>query len=234
MRLGASIILAVGLLGSAAVLGAFLVEARGARDVIRVTGASTRPFSSDVVKWRVTFRASGPAGDARAAVEDLRASVTGFLSAIEARGIDPATVNRQPVSSYPRYDNQGQEVGVEVNQSLFLVTESIEVVEDLANDPVALLDAGVNLGGSNVEYFYSEIDTLKHVLLAGAADDARRRAEEIMKTTGRGVGDLLEARAGVFQITEPYSTEVSGYGMHATGTREKEITVTVHATFGLR
>lgn len=234
MRVAASIILALGLLGSAAILGKFVYDARATRDVIRVTGAATRPFEADVVKWRVNFRASGPAGDPRAALDDLRGSVTGFLTALEANGIDPATVNRQPVSSYPRYDNQGNEVGVEVNQGLFLVTGSIDVVEGLANDPVALLDAGVNLGGSNVEYFYSGIDTLKHALLAGASDDARRRATEIVKTTGRGVGDLLEARAGVFQITEPYSTEVSGYGMHATGTREKEITVTVHATFALR
>ena len=41
----------------------------------------------------------------------------------------------------------------------------------------------------------------------------------------------MAARAGVFQITEPYSTEVSDYGVHNTSTRVKEITVTVHATF---
>ena len=41
------------------------------------------------------------------------------------------------------------------------------------------------------------------------------------------------ARAGVFQITEPYSTEVSGMGMYNTSTRRKEITVTVHASFAL-
>jgi hypothetical protein len=37
----------------------------------------------------------------------------------------------------------------------------------------------------------------------------------------------------VFQITEPYSTEVSGFGVHNTATRQKEITVTVHASFAL-
>jgi hypothetical protein len=35
----------------------------------------------------------------------------------------------------------------------------------------------------------------------------------------------------VFQITEPFSTEVSDFGVHNTATKRKEITVTVHATF---
>jgi hypothetical protein len=37
----------------------------------------------------------------------------------------------------------------------------------------------------------------------------------------------------VFQITEPFSTEVTDYGVHSTSTRSKEITVTVHATFSV-
>src|SRR5690606_32121047 len=63
--------------------------------------------------------------------------------------------------------------------------------------------------------------------------DAQRRAEEIAGSAGSRVGDVISARAGVFQITEPYSTEVSGMGMYSTSTRRKEITVTVHGDFAL-
>jgi len=38
-------------------------------------------------------------------------------------------------------------------------------------------------------------------------------------------------KAGVFQIIEPYSTEVESYGMYNTSSRKKDITVTVHAQF---
>jgi hypothetical protein len=67
-----------------------------------------------------------------------------------------------------------------------------------------------------------------------ATQDAQRRADEIAGSAGSRVGALLSARAGVFQITEPYSTEVSGFGVHCTATRRKEITVTVHGDFELR
>jgi hypothetical protein len=73
--------------------------------------------------------------------------------------------------------------------------------------------------------------TLKRSLLRQAREDAGARAGEI---AGDRLGDLMEARAGVFQIREPYSTEVQGYGMYSTATRKKEMTVTVHAVFGVR
>src|SRR5690606_25865013 len=76
-------------------------------------------------------------------------------------------------------------------------------------------------------------DTLKHNLLASATRDALRRAGEIAGSAGREVGSIVSARAVVFQINEPYSNEVSAYGMYNTRTREKQITVTVHSTFVL-
>jgi hypothetical protein len=42
---------------------------------------------------------------------------------------------------------------------------------------------------------------------------------------------MISAKAGVFQIIEPYSTEVESYGMYNTSSRKKDITVTVHAQF---
>ncbi|HEY0672393.1 MAG TPA: SIMPL domain-containing protein, partial [Longimicrobiales bacterium] len=85
-----------------------------------------------------------------------------------------------------------------------------------------------------LEYYYSDIARIKHNLLGAATRDARARADEIAKSAGSEVGQIIAARSGVFQITEPYSTEVSGMGMYNTGTRRKEITVTVRADFALR
>jgi CheY-like chemotaxis protein len=71
------------------------------------------------------------------------------------------------------------------------------------------------------------------VVVMTAAADARRRAEEIAGGSEMTIDKIVSARAGVFQITAPFSTEVSDYGVHDTSTRKKEITVTVHATFSV-
>jgi hypothetical protein len=90
------------------------------------------------------------------------------------------------------------------------------------------------LDNSYVEYHSSQINTLKHDLLAAATQDARKRAEQIAQTAGASLGTLRSARSGVFQIKEPYSASADDYGMFDTSTRHKEITVTVRAEFALR
>jgi hypothetical protein len=45
---------------------------------------------------------------------------------------------------------------------------------------------------------------------------------------------MRSARGGIFQSTEPYSTEVSDYGIYNTSARQKDVTVTVTAEFGVR
>ena len=62
----------------------------------------------------------------------------------------------------------------------------------------------------------------------------QKGAEEIAKSTGDRIVHIVSARAGVFQITEPYSTEVADYGIYNTMTKKKDITVTVSTVFGLR
>jgi hypothetical protein len=85
-----------------------------------------------------------------------------------------------------------------------------------------------------MEFFSTEIEEIKKQLLGKATKNAFERAEEITSTTDLTVDQLISARAGVFQITEPYSTEVAGYGIHNTSSARKNIKVTVSAEFTLK
>ena len=83
-------------------------------------------------------------------------------------------------------------------------------------------------------FFSSEIEEIKKKLLGKATQNAYERAEEIPSATELKVDELISARAGVFQITEPYSTEIAGYGLHNTSSARKNIKVTVSAEFTLK
>jgi hypothetical protein len=71
-------------------------------------------------------------------------------------------------------------------------------------------------------------------LLSEATKDALKRAEEIAKNSGAELGPVSSLRAGVFQINEPFSNEVSDYGMYNTQAKIKDITVTVRAAFKIK
>jgi uncharacterized protein len=227
----AAAVLAVGIVLAALVFGVFFARSRAPRDTIQVTGAATRPFEADILKWRLVLARPVPSGDLAAGYAALARDLANVRSRLEQSGIAFEDIGVQPVNAYPNFDQFGNRVGYNLNQSLYVISKDVGRLEGLALKPGELIQGGMVLESSQLEYFYSKLDSLKHDLLANATGDARRRAEEIAGGTGLGIERIVAARAGVFQITEPFSTEVSDFGVHNTATKRKEITVTVHATF---
>ena len=74
----------------------------------------------------------------------------------------------------------------------------------------------------------------KLTMLAEATEDGYRRAKTLAQNSGGEVGPLRSARQGVFQITEPYSTETSGYGMYDTSTIDKTVKAVVTLEYSIQ
>lgn len=216
---------------AAAVLGFSFVRGRRPAGTVSVVGAATVPFTSDVVRWRVTLMRQVAIGGEVAGYGRLAEDRRRFLERLTEGGVPAEDASIQPVTTGGVWDRDGRQTGVQLRQSFLVVSRDVDAVENLALDPGDLIRDGLGLENSNLEYFFDGIADLKHSLLRQAREDAEARAEEV---AGDALGNLLSARAGVFQIREPFSTEVQGYGVYSTSTRAKEMTVTVHATFALR
>ena len=76
-------------------------------------------------------------------------------------------------------------------------------------------------------YYVTSIEQAKLRLLGKATENAFQRANLIADNSGGKTGKLVEASQGIFQITEPDSTEVSDYGMYSISTIEKDIKAVV-------
>ncbi|MDD3031889.1 MAG: SIMPL domain-containing protein [Candidatus Caldatribacteriota bacterium] len=223
--LGLSIIIA------ALVFGFFFYQSRSTRDYVQVLGAATEPFESDIVKWNITFEENTDLVNMRDGYSNIQEKRDSLLNILNEKGIIEEDININPITTQKRWDRNGEVVGYSLNQSLFIISDNVEEIEDLALNPDELLDKNIFFQVSSLEYFYSEIDNLKKDLLALATKNARERAEKILQESGHQPGKMIWSQAGVFQIIEPYSTEVQSYGMYNTSSRKKEIKVTVHAQF---
>jgi len=233
---GSRLVLAAGVLGLGILLGAvafgiFFHAARSRTDTIQVVGSASERFQSDIAKWRVVLARQVGQNELTAGYALIRSDVARFVAALRAAGIDSSSIGIQPVNAQPVWGPEGRRERYNLVQGLYVVSDVPERLEALALDPGRLLGEGVVLESSQLEFYYSKIAQMKRSLLSKATEDARLRAQEIAGAAGGGIGRMLSARAGVFQITEPYSTEVAAYGIHSTSTKEKEISVTVHATF---
>lgn len=234
MRTRDALVLAAGLSLSAAILGGLHYESRQVHSTIRVTGAATQPFDADVLKWRVTLARTAVGDDLRAAFTRLQSDLETLRAQLRAAGIADQDVTVRAVNTQQMYDREGRQSGYRLVQDVLIVSTDLSRLESMAVNPAELLEKGVVLDNSYVEYHSSKINQLKHDLLAAATQDARLRAEQIAKTAAARLGLLRSARSGVFQIKEPYSASADDYGVYDTSTRHKEITVTVHAEFELR
>ncbi len=234
MRIKAALVLAAGIVLGSAILGFAFYTARATYETISVVGSASTAFTADTVKWSLSIARTVPGSELSSGYRQIRDDQELMRSHFLQMGLDDEEITVQPVTSYPMHGPQGEINSYRMTQPMQVISEKLDEVEELALEPGSFLSGEMLLERSQLEYFYSAIDTLKHELLGEATADARRRAEEIAEPTGVTVGPIRQARAGVFQIREPFSTEVSGYGMYNTSSREKEISVTVHATFLVR
>jgi hypothetical protein len=231
MRTNNAILLSAGLVIAALVFGAFFYASRASDDTVAVVGSATNRFTSDIVKWRITLSRDTGLTDVNTGYPLIREDIAFLTGLLAQKGISKSDITVQPINMMSRYGRESGVIGYQLTQSVFVITSEMQVIEDLALDPAVLTEKGAVLQNSNLEYFYSKLADIKTELLAEAAKDARRRAEEIARNSDVTLGSVVSLRSGVFQITEPFSTEVSDYGMYNTQTKEKDITVTVRASF---
>ncbi len=225
--LGISVIIAFGLWGW------FFHQSRQAQQTVRVVGYGIEEFNSDIVKWSVSFSERVPLEGTRDGYKTMAGKLENFRKLWEQTGISYDEFKVFPVNVNREYGQTGH-TGYMLDQRIYIVSDEIEKVEQLAVNPSLFVDGGVTFDNSNMEFYSSEIEEIKKRLLGNATQNAYERAEEITSVTNLKVDKLISARAGVFQITEPFSTEVAGYGIHNTSSARKNIKVTVTAEFTLK
>ena len=117
----------------------------------------------------------------------------------------------------------------------FFATNDVQKISDLSKNTSSLVtEKGVLFSTSSLEYYYSNLPAIRVELLANAVGDAKARAEQLAKAGGKSIGPLQSASSGVVQVMAPNSVEVSDYGMYDTSSINKEIMVTVKASFEIK
>lgn len=224
-------VLSVSIVLAALVFGLFFLAGRTNQSTVRAVGAATIQTGSDIGKLRMYVTVRTGTEQLHRGYEEIGKDVAALRSHLVKKGLPESEISVQPPNSMPNYNQQGIIIGYTIQQLVSLVSSNIETLEELAFRPGDLASAGIEVQSLRIEYYSSDLGTLKKELLAKAAADARERAEEMIRDSGMSISGIESARAGVFQITEPYSTEVTDYGIYDTSTRQKEITVTVAVTF---
>jgi hypothetical protein len=229
-----SLILSLGMVVSSLVVSSTLYKIKRMDNTITVTGSAKTRVISDQVRWTISIsRISPTLSEGYSQMAKDLSKIKEFLN---KNGIQEKEVEvTQIYTSQPwLYTERADRMYYQFNQSIIVSSMEVDKVLSVAEKIYSLVPEGVNITASNLEFYYSKLPELRVSLLNDAMIDAKQRATMIAKSTGRKVGKVKSAKMGVVQVMAPNTIQISDYGTYNTESREKEVMITVQATFYLK
>ena len=232
-----AIVLAIGLVVATTIGGWFFVKGKRGDQTITVTGSARKRITSDLVVWRSAISYQAPT--LSEAYRLLSEAVPRVKAYMVSKGIAENQITVSSISSQTLHGRNSDGIetsditGYTLRQELWVRSTEVEKIGQIAREATELINQGILLESMAPEYLYTKLGDLKIEMLAEAAKDAKRRAEQIAQSTDSSIGTVRTARMGVLQITAADSTDVSDSGMNDTSSLEKDITAVVNIGFAV-
>ncbi len=233
----------MGLLSAALVISAWLggqaiSKIRSEDQTVSVTGAAKKAITSDFAIWRSSVGVeSTTQQQAYIGLQEQVNKVKKYFT--EEKGIPAEALKLSSIDIttleelLPNGNPSGKTRGYRLGQRFEIQLKDVKKIEALAQESAELIERGIPFSSSSPEYLYTRLSDLRVEMLAEATKDGRLRAEQILKSAGSRLGPIRSVRTGVFQITQPHSTEASDGGSYDTSTIEKDITAVLTLSFAV-
>ena len=232
-----AVVLAVGIVVATTIGGWFFVKGKRGDQTITVTGSARKRITSDLVIWRSAISYQSPT--LSEAYRSLSEAVPRVKAYLVSKGIAENQITVSSISSQTLHGRNSDGIetseitGYTLRQELSVRSTEVQKIEQIAREATELINQGILIESMAPEYLYTKLGDLKIEMLAEAAKDAKRRAEQIAQSTDSSIGTVRTARMGVLQITAADSTDVSDSGMNDTSSLEKDITAVVNIGFAV-
>jgi hypothetical protein len=217
--------------------GGVLKVMKFTREQISVTGSATEEIRSDYIIWKGNF--SRRDTSLKTAYASLKSDLQKIKNYLKSKGVadDDTNVSSVATTTVYKKNEKGNDTNdiqyYVLNQSVEIRSNDVEKITDVSREATELIDQGIELESQMPEYFYMKLDELKIKMLAKASENAKLRAENMVKAAGNRIGLMRSARMGVFQITPATSTDISDYGMNDTTSLDKKVMAVVTVSFAI-
>jgi uncharacterized protein len=207
-----------------------------AGDTVEVTGSAKEAVVADYGRLVITIETKTGLNDQPAGTSRMQGAIERITSYLEAQGLTEYETPAGYVNADFYYPQNSAPVptGFTIGRSVTVRSSELEKLTTLANDTGPLAGVGYTVASGGLELTYSKLDEMRVKLLTSAISDATNRAKAIASESGRSVGLLRNATGGVVQVLPVGGVDISDYGSYDTSSMNKEVMVTVRATFELQ
>lgn len=209
-RLPSALVLALGMVAGAWLLGQALLDFRQAERSVEVKGLAEREVPADTAIWPVTYAvADSDLATLYRTIADKNARVVAFLA---ANGFKPDEIS---VSAPTITDRQAQDYGNAQLAELFRysgkstitvfsrqvgqVRAAMAKLGDLGQQGIALSTGDYE---SRTQFMFTGLNALKPAMIEEATKNARLAADKFAKDSASTLGKIQRANQGQFSIED--------------------------------
>lgn len=203
-------------------------------DYISTTGSTKKAVVSDKVKWTSSITQKIKASTIKDGYAKLDTDLKVVKEFLTTNGIPEESITISPVLMNEIWENNNQtqtDKSYNLVQNIEVQSSDVQKIDNLAKNINPIIGKGVLFSTNSLEFYYSKLPEARIELLDSAIADAKARATKLANAGGKKIGALKSASSGVVQVMALNSVDVSDYGMYDTSKIEKEIMVTVKASF---
>mgnify|MGYP002066500538 CR=1 FL=1 len=220
----------------AALIGAYtFYQIRSFDNTLTVTGSASKQVISDHVKWVGVISRVSKITNLKDSYAQMAKDLILVQEFLTSKNITADQIVVSPVFMDQNYDQpQGVERTYTLRQTIDINSSDVNRITEIAQNINPLIEKGVIYSTQSLEYTYTKLPEERVAMLSNAVKDAKARAAKLAESSGKTVGQLKSASSGVVQVMSANSLDVSDYGSYDTSKIEKNIMLTVKASFTLQ
>lgn len=209
-----SVVLGLGVVAAAFIIRDAALSYKKLGNTIEVRGLDERTVKSDQATWQIRYSvAADNVRDLYTNSSSMSSAVVDFLT---ARGFSKEEIQKAPLvisdRNAERYSNSNaQAMRYSGRGAVSVSTRKVDQVTSAAESTDALVERGVILEGSEINYYFTGLNVIKPDMLKAASQSATAAAESLARDTGVALGKVKQVSQGLFSITSPFGdVEYSG------------------------
>lgn len=205
-----SCIISLGILGGGFFIGKGFYTSRNNQPYITVKGLAERNVKADLAVWTISFSALGD--DISTVNNELLRQQALVINFIKSQGFNDNEISLDPVKLTDRYANDYQNNNKPTQRYMIkggirIRSVNVDKVKLASQATGELVKQGVLLSMdnddsiSNPAFYFTQLNTIRPMMMSEATDSAYHVALQFAKDTASKLGSIRRANQGIFEIT---------------------------------
>lgn len=197
----AAIILSIGFVASAFVLGIYWQSSKMTERYVTVKGLSEREVEADRAWFAIrTNIGSNSVSDMRRLIQEQENAIIDYL---KSQGFSAGEYKVDNVNIYQN-NYQGANYLYSADLRVSAASDDVNKIEKASSNVTVLIGKGVLISGdqwsNGPKYFFTKFSDVKTEMIAEATQEAEKAAKEFAVNSNSKVGKIRRANQGVVQI----------------------------------